>query len=123
MMNDRSNNGEIQLDDKTQCRVRLHHLANKHVLRRKNWDFHLEPIQTRSQNQQDPKAPAFEERSIEWTLSMEEQARKVAWIIHRNVHTVPGSYSEDRHKFFKTKSREEMFLNHLERCRKRENSL
>ena len=33
---------KIQSDDKTQYRVRLHHLANKYVPKRENWDLPLE---------------------------------------------------------------------------------
>ena len=45
-------------------------------------------------------APTFEERSVKWTLSMEEKARTSAWIIHKNVYQVPGSYCENRNGFF-----------------------
>ena len=62
---------KIQSDDKTQFRVRLHHLEHKYV---------LGVIQTGSHNQRNPNAPTCEERSIEWTVSMEEQTRKAALI-------------------------------------------
>ena len=37
-------------------------------------------VQTGSQNQRNSNAPTFDDRSIEWTLSMEEEARKAAEI-------------------------------------------
>ena len=57
-------------------------------------------MQTGSKNQRNQYAPNFEERSIEWTLSMEETARKAARIFHKNVYRPQGSYSEIRHRFF-----------------------
>ena len=32
---------------------------------------------------------------------MEEKARKAAWILHKQVCKDPGSYSENRYRFFK----------------------
>ena len=55
----------------------------------------LGAIQTGHQNQRNPNAPT------EWSLSMEEIARKAAWISHSNVYKVPGSCSENRNNFFK----------------------
>ena len=37
-----------------------------------------------SEFQRNPFAPTFEERSIEWTLYMEEMTRKSAWTLHKN---------------------------------------
>ena len=82
--------------------MRHHHLANKYVHIRETKGPTLGVIQTGSQNQRNPNAPRFEERSIEWTLSMEEEARKTSWIFRKNVCKVPGSCSEKRNKFFKT---------------------
>ena len=94
---------KIQSDAKTQYRLRLHHLAKKNVLTRKKiWDLHLESSRPGSHNQRNPNAPTFEDRSIEWTSSMEEKARKAAWIfLHKNLYKVAGSYSENRHNVFR----------------------
>ena len=83
---------KIQSDDKTQYRVRLHHIANKYVLK---MGLTLGVIQTGSQNQRNPNAPKFEARSIEGTLSMEEKARGASWVLHKSVYKFPGSYSEN----------------------------
>ena len=82
----------------------LHHLGNKYVLKRENLGFAVGVIQTGSQNPRNPNVPTFDERSIEWTLSMKEIARKAAWIFHKKVYRVSGSYNEDRNKFFKPSS-------------------
>ena len=58
-------------------------------------------VQTGSQNQRNSNAPTFEGRSIEWTLRMAEMARKSVWTLHTNVYEIPGSYSENRQRFFK----------------------
>ena len=58
----------------------LHHLANKCVLRTEKLRPTLGVIQTGFQNQRNAKSPTFEDRSLEWTLSMEEEVRKAAWI-------------------------------------------
>ena len=71
----------IESDDKTHFRVRLHHLANRYYLKGNNRDLHLE-------------VPTFEESSVEWTLHMEEMARKAAWFLHKDVYKVPRSYSQ-----------------------------
>ena len=55
-------------------------------------------MQTRSQNQRNPNAPTFEERSIGWTLSTEENARTAASL--KNACTIAGSCSENRKLFF-----------------------
>ena len=57
-------------------------------------------MQTGSQHQRNPNAPTFEERSIEWTLNMEEKQGKQLRF-HKNVCNVLGSYSENRNRFFK----------------------
>ena len=57
----------IQSDDKTQIRVRLHHLAKKVRSQRETLGLTLGVIQTGSQNQRNANAPTFEERSIAWT--------------------------------------------------------
>ena len=62
---------------------------------------HSEKVKLGSQNQRTPDAPTFEERSIEWNLSMEEKTRKSACILHKNVYKSPGSHSENRNMFFK----------------------
>ena len=36
-------------------------------------------IQTGSQNQRNPNAPTFEERSIDWIVNMKEKTRKATW--------------------------------------------
>ena len=91
---------QIQSDDKTQFRVRLHHLANRYVLKRETLGPTLGLSQTGSQNQGSPNDPTEEERSIERTLSMEGKARTAARIC-TNAHKIPGSCSENRHWFFK----------------------
>ena len=59
-------------------------------------------IQTASQNQRNPNAPTFEERSIEWTSSMKEKNKESSLVFfHKSGHKVPGSYSENRSRFFK----------------------
>ena len=65
-----------QSDDKTKYRVRLH-LANKCVLKKENWDLHLESFRP-NQKKNEIRAPTFEERSIEWTSSIEEKTWKAA---------------------------------------------
>ena len=73
---------KIQSYDKTQFRVRLHHLANRYVLKRK-MGAHLWSHPDRfKKKQRNPSAPTFGERSIEGALRMEEQARKSAWVSH-----------------------------------------
>ena len=59
-------------------------------------------IQTGSENPRNPNASSFRERSIEWTLLMEEIVRKSAWTLHKHVHTISGSSSENRQKFFES---------------------
>ena len=78
---------KFQSDAKTQYRLRLHHLANKYVLTRKEkLGPPLVVIQTRSQNQRNPNAPTFEDRSIEWTSSMEEKSKESSLdFTHKNV--------------------------------------
>ena len=85
----------------TSFRARLHHLANRYVLKRENLGPTLGVIQTGSATHRNAKAPTFEEISIELTLHMEEMARNSAWIFHKNVHTIPGSFFENQHKLFK----------------------
>ena len=102
---------KIQSDDKIQFRVRLHHLANKYVLTSEKLGHALGVIQTRSQNQRNPNAPTSEERSVEWTLNIEEKLRKTAWTFYtKKVNKVPGAYSEDRNKFCKLSPREQCFF-------------
>ena len=79
-------------------------------------------IQARSQNQRKPHAPTFEERSIEGTLSMEKKARKSAWVSHKNAHAIAGSYSGNRHRFFKPQVPRGMFLS-LSRTTSKEREL
>ena len=75
----------MQSDDKTQCLVRLQHLANKHVLKRENgtctWGH---PIQTRPEKQRNSK----------------KQGQQFC-VSHKNVCKVTGSYSDNRQRFFK----------------------
>ena len=74
--------------------------------------------QTVSENQQNLKAPTFEERSIGWTLSMEGIARKAAGIVHKSVYKVPDSFCENRIQFFKpgpARNVSSPFLNYVER--------
>ena len=60
-----------------------------------------------AQNQRNPNALTFEERSIQWTLSMEESKKQLGFL-HKNVHRVPSSYSENRNKLvLQIKSREQ----------------
>ena len=87
---------QVQSDDKdTIPRERLHDVANK--LKDIKWDPHLES------SRQDPKiseiqnAPAFEERSIEWSLRMEEKARTPAWIF---THFLGIDTTESREQCF-----------------------
>ena len=81
---------------KTQFRVRLHHLANKYVLKREKPRPTPGVSLTRSENQRNPTAPTFGERAIEWTLRM---ARNQLGHWHKNVYKVP--YSENGNSFFK----------------------
>ena len=96
-------------DDKTQFRVRLHHLANSY--------FHLR-VQIGSQNQRNPNAPTFGERSIEWILRMKEKTKKAAWSSHKNVHTVQGSYSSPAGASVHMMSKKEFTLAAQETIRK-----
>ena len=84
---------KVQSDDETQVRVRFHHLANKYILQSENWDQRFGVIQIGSEHLQNPKAPTFEERSIEWTLTMEAKARKAGLFLHKSMYTASGSYS------------------------------
>ena len=86
---------KVQSDDKTQFRVRLPHLANRSVLKRGIWGPTL-GVQTGSKSQRNPNAPTLGERSIGQTVRVEEMARKSAWTLHKNVYTIPASYSENR---------------------------
>ena len=81
---------EIQCDNNTHYRVKLHHIANKYVLKIQKLGPTLGAIQTRPQNQRNPNAPTFEERSIEW----DEIARKTSLFLQNNVYKVSGSYSD-----------------------------
>ena len=90
---------EMQSDNKTKFRVRLHHVANEYVLKREKMETYT--WSHPDQNQRNPNAPSFEERSIEWTLNMKEKTRTSAWILHINVCIIPGSHSENRRRFFK----------------------
>ena len=85
---------KAQSDDKIQFRVRLRHLATKYVLKKANLGPPLGVTQTGSETLRNPNAPTFGERSIEWTLRMEEKAERPVWTVHKNVYTFPGSYSE-----------------------------
>ena len=91
---------KIQSDNNTQYRVRLDLLANKYVFKRQKLGPTHGAIQTRLPNQRNPNAQTFEKRSIE----CDEIVRKTAWILHNSVYWIPGSYSENRHKFFKPSS-------------------
>ena len=92
MMNARYNY-EKQSCDKTQFRVRLHHLAIRYCLKREKLGHTLGVIQTGSQNRRHASAPTFEERLIDWTLfEYGRKAKKSAWTAHKNVHTIPDSY-------------------------------
>ena len=73
---------KIPSDDKTQHRVRLHHFAEI-TFSKGNLGPTLGVIQTGSQNKRNPNSPTFEERCIEWTLSMEENSRKTASLVHK----------------------------------------
>ena len=84
---------------RTHFRVRQNNLGIRHVLKKGNWGPTLGVIQTGSQNQRNPNAPTFEERSVEWTLSMKEkQGEQLGFYTGTKV---PGSCSENRNKFFK----------------------
>ena len=50
-------------------------------------------IQTGSQYQRNPSAPTFEERSIEWTLSIEEKQGKQLKLLTRKCPKFQGSSS------------------------------
>ena len=91
----------MQSDEKTQFHVRVHHTANKYALKGEKWDPHLESSRQDPKNQRCPNAPTFGERSIDWTLFMQEMARTSAWTLHQHVCNVPRLYSENRHWFFK----------------------
>ena len=91
---------KIQPDDKTLFRVGLDHLANKYVPQRQKLGLTLGVMQTGSQNQRCPNAP-FIRGFIEWNLRVEEMARTSVWTLHKNAYKIPGSFSENRHKFFK----------------------
>ena len=52
----------------------------------------LGDIPNGSENQRNPNAPTFAERSFEWISSM-EKARKSVWLSHKSVYKLPGSYS------------------------------
>ena len=78
---------KTQSDDKTQYRVRLRHLADKNVLERDKLGPTLGVIQIGFQNQRNPNGPISEEQSIEWSLSMEEKARRSAWIFAQKTCT------------------------------------
>ena len=67
--------------------------SSSHVLTMEELGLTLGVIQVRSQNQRNPNAPTFEEKPTEWTLCVEEKARKAVWILHKNVCKVPSSYS------------------------------
>ena len=54
-------------------------------LKRENLGLTLGVTQTGFQNQRNTNAPTFEGRPFEETLSMEETARKAAWILHECV--------------------------------------
>ena len=91
-------NGERQMQlqtvhfyDTTQFRASFHHLANRYVLlNREELGPTLGVIQ-KSENQRNPNAPTFGERSIEWTLRMEEVETKSACTLHQSVNKIPGS--------------------------------
>ena len=79
-------------------------------------------IQTGSQNQRNPNAPTFEEKSIEWTLSMEEKQGKQLKLLHKNVHKVPGTNFVNRHGSSSRVPRA-MFLHLVKLHRNKENSV
>ena len=62
---------KILSDDKNQFRVRRHHLANKYVLHKEILGHTLGVMQTGFEILRHPNDPTFEDRSIEWTLSVE----------------------------------------------------
>ena len=100
----------MQSNDKTQFRVRLRHLANKFVLKGKNWDLHLESSRQDLKVGEIQTLQHFEDKSIEWTLSMEEIVRKAAWILHKSVYTIPGLIVQESKHVLHTKSREQCFF-------------
>ena len=73
-MNDRCNFG--QFSRMARPNAQHHHLANKNVLRKGKLGLTPRVIKTGFQNQRNPSAPTFQERSLEWTWSMEEKVRK-----------------------------------------------
>ena len=78
---------QLQSDDKTRFWVRLHDLANKYVLKREILGRALGIIQTGSQNQQNPNAPTFEERSVEWTLRSGRKRQGISFGYHTTTCT------------------------------------
>ena len=68
-------NARRQTDDKTQLRRRLHHLANRYVVKTEQLGRTLRVIHTGSQNQRHLNAPTSGKRSIEWALRMEETGK------------------------------------------------
>ena len=96
-----------QSDDKTQYRVRLHHLANRDVKKKKKrktetytWSYpHWISKSTDSKR--------FKIRRKIYRMDSEHgtKKKKAAGIFHQNMHTGPGSYSEKRQEVPRTESR------------------
>ena len=104
---------KTQSDDRTQHRVRLHHLANKYFLKGRNWDLHLESprldlkirkIQTLQHSR----------KGLSNGLWAWKKKKTSAWILHKNVYKIPGSCSENRHRFFKPSPASNVFFSILE---------
>ena len=88
---------QVQSDDKTQFRVKLHHLGNQYVLKDKigtcTWS-HPDMVRKSATSN----GPTCGERSIEWTVHMEDIARtSVLDTAQERVHPSPGWYSENKH--------------------------
>ena len=70
---------KIQWDDKTQCPVRLHHrLSNENSLKKVKIGTNTWSHPDGNSVSETSNASTFQERSIEWSLSMEEVVRKIS---------------------------------------------
>ena len=110
---------KIQSEDKTQYRVRLHHVANKYVLEGEIGTYTWSHPDWISKSTK-PKRSDIREKIYRMDFEHGRKARKAAYILHKNVYTVPVSYSENRNRFFTPSPADSFFFtlsNFIERER------
>ena len=84
---------KIQSDSKTQFPIKTSSSREQVCSRRRTWDPCMESSR--------PHLGISGIQMLHWTLSMEAKSWKAAGIFHKNANKVPGSYSENGHRFFK----------------------